>query len=204
MLRTKLPKKPLTWTFPAGASDFATANEAAKSDKPPADAQKATVDDDEDPAILAERRARSRERRNALFMKLRQLSPALFAAKKPVPPKVGIAEQIIERLALDADTEKERGSDLVGTGLMAHFNIDGVFYFMAAAALLLAALAASRSLTTTAPQHRPFCHVCLDNCSAFGFLAGCALRYGLSISKRGRREDGDLGGCCITRRSCGV
>jgi MFS family permease len=42
---------------------------------------------------------------------------------------------------------------LVGTGLMAHFNIDGVFYFMAAAALLLAALAASRSLTTTAPQH---------------------------------------------------
>ena len=136
----ELPKKPLTWTFPAGASDFATANEAAKSDKPPADAQKATVDDDEDPAILAERRARSRERRNALFMKLRQLSPALFAAKKPVPPKVGIAEQIIERLALDADTEKERGSDLVGTGLMAHFNIDGVFYFMAAAALLLAAL----------------------------------------------------------------
>ena len=42
---------------------------------------------------------------------------------------------------------------LIGTGLMAHFNIDGVFYFMAAAALLLAVLAASRSLTTTAPQH---------------------------------------------------
>jgi hypothetical protein len=41
---------------------------------------------------------------------------------------------------------------------MARFNIDGVFYFMAAAALLLAFLAAGRSLTTASPQHleRPF------------------------------------------------
>ena len=41
---------------------------------------------------------------------------------------------------------------------MAHFKIDGVFYFMAAAALFLAFLAAGRSLTTTAPHHleRPF------------------------------------------------
>ena len=47
---------------------------------------------------------------------------------------------------------------LIGTGLMAHFNIDGVFYFMAAAAMFLAVLAAGRSLTTTAPHHleRPF------------------------------------------------
>ncbi len=47
---------------------------------------------------------------------------------------------------------------LIGTGLMAHFKIDGVFYFMAAAALILAFLAAGRSLTTTAPHHleRPF------------------------------------------------
>jgi len=47
---------------------------------------------------------------------------------------------------------------LVGTGLMAHFNIDGVFYFMAAAALFLTFMAAYRSLTTTAPHHleRPF------------------------------------------------
>ena len=47
---------------------------------------------------------------------------------------------------------------LVGTGLMAHFDIDGVFYFMAAAALFLTFMAAGRSLTTTAPRHldRPF------------------------------------------------
>jgi MFS family permease len=47
---------------------------------------------------------------------------------------------------------------LIGTSLMARFNIDGVFYFMAAAALLLAFLAVGRSLTTAAPQHleRPF------------------------------------------------
>jgi hypothetical protein len=41
---------------------------------------------------------------------------------------------------------------------MAHFKIDGVFYFMAGAALFLSFLAAGRSLTTTAPHHleRPF------------------------------------------------
>ena len=47
---------------------------------------------------------------------------------------------------------------LIGTGLMAQFGIDGVFYFMAAAALTLAVPAASRSLSTAAPRHldRPF------------------------------------------------
>ena len=47
---------------------------------------------------------------------------------------------------------------LVGAGLMAHFNIDGVFYFMSAAALFLTFLAAGWSFTTTAPHHleRPF------------------------------------------------
>ena len=47
---------------------------------------------------------------------------------------------------------------LIGSILMADFEIDGVFYFMAAAALILAFLAAGRSLTTTAPNHleRPF------------------------------------------------
>jgi MFS family permease len=47
---------------------------------------------------------------------------------------------------------------LIGTTLMAHFDIDGVFYFMAAAALLLALVAARRSLTTRPPPHlqRPF------------------------------------------------
>jgi hypothetical protein len=41
---------------------------------------------------------------------------------------------------------------------MVRFNIDGVFYLMAAAALLLAVLAAGRSLTRASPQHleRPF------------------------------------------------
>ena len=46
-----------------------------------------------------------------------------------------------------------RGKELCLQRGVGHLNIDGVFYFMAAAALLLAALAASRSLTTTAPQH---------------------------------------------------
>ena len=47
---------------------------------------------------------------------------------------------------------------LVGSILMAHFKIDGIFYFMAAVAFSLAFLAAGRSLTTTAPYHleRPF------------------------------------------------
>ena len=47
---------------------------------------------------------------------------------------------------------------LIGAILMARFEIDGVFYFMAAAALFLTFLAAARSLTTTAPHHleRPF------------------------------------------------
>jgi MFS family permease len=46
---------------------------------------------------------------------------------------------------------------LMGASLMAHFNIDGVFYFMAAAALLLAFLAAGRSLTAAA-QAAPLAH----------------------------------------------
>jgi MFS family permease len=47
---------------------------------------------------------------------------------------------------------------LVGTSLMARFDINGVFYFMAAAAALLAAVAAGRSMTTAPPLHleRPF------------------------------------------------
>jgi MFS family permease len=47
---------------------------------------------------------------------------------------------------------------LIGSILMAHFNIDGVFYFMALAALILTLLAAGLSFTTTAPRHleRPF------------------------------------------------
>jgi MFS family permease len=47
---------------------------------------------------------------------------------------------------------------LIGTNVMARFDINGVFYFMAAAALLLALLAAGRRLTTAPPRHleRPF------------------------------------------------
>ena len=47
---------------------------------------------------------------------------------------------------------------LIGTPLMASFDIDGVFYFMAAAALVLATLASSGSLGVAAPLHqeRPF------------------------------------------------
>jgi MFS family permease len=47
---------------------------------------------------------------------------------------------------------------LIGASLMAHFSIDGVFYFMAAAALFLTFVAAGRSFTTMAPHRveRPF------------------------------------------------
>jgi MFS family permease len=43
---------------------------------------------------------------------------------------------------------------LIGASLMAHFEIDGVFYFMAAAVLLLAGVAGLSGLTTAAPQRR--------------------------------------------------
>jgi MFS family permease len=47
---------------------------------------------------------------------------------------------------------------LVGTSLMARFDIDGVFYFMAATAVLLTLVAAGRSMIGAAPSHleRPF------------------------------------------------
>jgi MFS family permease len=43
---------------------------------------------------------------------------------------------------------------LIGASLMAHFEIDGVFYFMAAAALLLAGVAGLSGLTSPAPKRR--------------------------------------------------
>ena len=43
---------------------------------------------------------------------------------------------------------------LIGTSVMAHFSIDGVFYFMAAVGLLLALLAAARRLVTAPPTHQ--------------------------------------------------
>ena len=42
---------------------------------------------------------------------------------------------------------------LIGASLMARFEIDGVFYFMAAAALLIAVVGGIRSITTPAPMH---------------------------------------------------
>jgi len=47
---------------------------------------------------------------------------------------------------------------LIGTSLMAHFDIDGVLYFMAAAVLVLAMVAGAGSAVTKAPRHleRPF------------------------------------------------
>jgi MFS family permease len=43
---------------------------------------------------------------------------------------------------------------LIGASLMAHFEIDGVFYFMATAVLLVAIVAGVSGLTTSAPQRR--------------------------------------------------
>ncbi len=47
---------------------------------------------------------------------------------------------------------------LIGTSIMAHSSINGLFYFMAATALLLALVAAGSSLATAAPRRlqRPF------------------------------------------------
>jgi MFS family permease len=47
---------------------------------------------------------------------------------------------------------------LIGAGVMARFDIDGLFYFMSAAALLLALVSGLRSVAATAPPHleRPF------------------------------------------------
>jgi len=42
-------------------------------------------------------------------MKLRQLSPALFAVNKPVPLKVGIFEDIVERLGLKDGARHDLG-----------------------------------------------------------------------------------------------
>jgi MFS family permease len=64
---------------------------------------------------------------------------------------------------------------LVGASLMAHFEIDGVFYLMAGVALLLAVVAGLSGLMTKAPRHRevpfeilapqagPLAHVPLDS-----------------------------------------
>jgi MFS family permease len=43
---------------------------------------------------------------------------------------------------------------LIGTSIMARFDINGVLYFMAAAAFLLATVAMQRSLTTAPPPHQ--------------------------------------------------
>jgi MFS family permease len=43
---------------------------------------------------------------------------------------------------------------LIGASVIARFNIDGVFYFMAAVGLLLALLAGARRLVTAPPAHQ--------------------------------------------------
>ena len=51
------------------------------------------------------------ERRNALFLKLREISPALFAAKS-APMKIGISGDIVDRLELDAEATRDLGKIL--------------------------------------------------------------------------------------------
>lgn len=43
---------------------------------------------------------------------------------------------------------------LIGASVMAHFSIDGVFYFMAAFGLLLSLMSMARRWVTTPPKHQ--------------------------------------------------
>ena len=72
---------PLAQQKPALAQPKPTSNEVAKINPPL------------DPEAAALRRAR-RERQNALFLKLREISPALFVAKPP-PLAIGINAAIV-------------------------------------------------------------------------------------------------------------
>jgi hypothetical protein len=53
-----------------------------------------------DPELVARRKERD-ERQNALFLKLRAISPALFTAIPPPPMAIGMHNQILERLGCD-------------------------------------------------------------------------------------------------------
>ena len=68
-----------------------------------------------------------------------------------IPPDRVVA--VSSRLILVSGVGSVLGP-LIGASLMAHFEIDGVFYFMAAAVLVLAGVAGLSGLMTLAPTHR--------------------------------------------------
>jgi hypothetical protein len=63
---------------------------------------------EEDPEAETRRRARY-QRQNALFLRLRELSPALFATTPPPPMAIGVSAAIAARLELDADGLRDLG-----------------------------------------------------------------------------------------------
>jgi hypothetical protein len=73
---------------PAIAQPKPTSDEVAKSNTPELP----------DPELAARR-----HRRNALFLKLREISPALFAAIPPPPMAIGTRDVLVERLGLDPE-----------------------------------------------------------------------------------------------------
>jgi ProP effector len=94
----------------SGVFGFAPSNEAAKSD----------AVESVDSEILAERRART-ERINALVMKLRRLSPTLFAGSLPVPMALGIDTVIVAALNLD-------GGGQADLRFVLHRHVNGYLY----------------------------------------------------------------------------
>jgi hypothetical protein len=85
---------------------------ADKSPKPPPAVQQkpAIVQPPalEDPEVRAQRTARL-ERQNVLWARLRALSPALFATIPPPPMAIGVYDELVRILELDAEGARDLG-----------------------------------------------------------------------------------------------
>jgi hypothetical protein len=93
----KSVKKP-----PIAQQKTATLQTSARSAGKTASDETAKSNTPLDPELAARRKERN-EARNALFLKLREVSPVLFAAIPPPPMAIGIHDVIVERLGLDPE-----------------------------------------------------------------------------------------------------
>jgi hypothetical protein len=103
--RSASPAAPLRHTLRAPAAAVARVRMvlpvevAAPVPSPARQAYDKTVTDPE----LAARRKERNERRNALFMRLREIAPTLFVTIPPPPMAIGVYDVIVARLGLDAE-----------------------------------------------------------------------------------------------------